>query len=159
MLHDGVLWLGLDGKLISVNYQSEIEKKKQKEIIQSGRKNLHSSLKVFETPVLHWETEKYRIRIDRLRDSKYRYAVWPVSKSQRDKPDLILNNGTKSFEGSGGNHSYHFTSGSYRYSCYVQILGLDYTPGWLIVYKNDEEILTEKVINVIKEDQERQISP
>jgi hypothetical protein len=62
-----------------------------------------------------------------------------------------LNNGEVVFEGTGGNHYYDFKKGVYLYRCDVTVLGADDSPpGDLIVYKNDKEILSQSVIEVIK---------
>ena len=68
----------------------------------------------------------------------------------KDKPDLVLRNGTVRLEGTGGNHTYQFKSGPYRYECVVTVLGEWGVPtGVLVVYKNDVEIMSQPVIKVL----------
>jgi hypothetical protein len=150
MFQNGVLWLDEDGKIIAVNYETEKGKRKRDILIEADRKNLHSSLQQFLEPVLEWRTKDFRIRIDRLTDDKYRYAVWPAQKGTTEKPDLVLNNGEVFFDGSGGNHHYDFVSGAYVYRCFVFVIGADDTPpGELEVYKHNKVILNQPVEKVI----------
>jgi hypothetical protein len=145
MLSNGLMWLDYDGKIIAVNYQSNVEKLNRKNIIEKDKKLLHKSLRVFKEPVLLWETKNYKIRIDNLGNNKYRYSSWNINKLQSEKPDLILNNGLVTFEGNAGNHFYEFKNGIYKYRCNVWELGANDTPkGELFIYKNDNEILYEK---------------
>jgi hypothetical protein len=147
MLQRGILWLEYDGKLTGTNYETETEKRKRTELINTERNTLHSSLQVYLEPVLEWKTKKYRIRIDDLGKYKYRYASWPVNKLPNDKPDLIINDGTCTPDGNGGNEIYEFKKGIYLYRCYVRKLrSWDEPPGRLEVYENEECILNEPVI-------------
>jgi hypothetical protein len=164
MLNSGILWLEYNGKLRSVNYESEIEKRKRLELIEADRKTLHSSLKVFIEPVLEWKTKKYQIRIDRLSEykmgehrniygDKYRYAAWSVNKLPGDEPDLIIYDGECIPDGNGGNHHYDFKKDVYLYRCYVGVLrSLHDPPGWLEVYKTEKCILKEPVITSSESD-------
>lgn len=70
MLHNGDIWLDDNGKLMSVNYQSEYEARKRKDIISADKAMLHKSLKVFEDHVFIMETETYLIRVDNLGNDK-----------------------------------------------------------------------------------------
>jgi hypothetical protein len=147
MLKNGMLWLDTRGKLISVNYESEVEKIKRLTLIEAEKKKLHFSLQTFLEPVLEWKTKNYHIRIDKLAEWKYRYAVWPVDKAPSEKPDLILNNGEYIPDGGGTN--YDFKNGVYKYSCVVIHIGTEQDPpGYLEVYKNEKLILSEPVVEV-----------
>ena len=74
--------------------------------------------------------------------------MWSSDKRPNDKPDMVLFNGDITFEGSGGNHHYTFKNGRYSYILHVTIIGCDTSPpGWLEVYKNDEQLLKESVIS------------
>ncbi len=80
----------------------------------------------------------------------YRYASWAKGKALGDKPDLVLKNGTVRVEGTGGNYTYQFKSGLFRYECVVTALGERGVPtGVLVVYKNDVEIMSQPVIKVL----------
>ena len=147
MLGSGVVWLDFDGKIIAINYQTPVEAKLKAELIAKQQTALHSSVSEFVSPALSWETAKFTIRVDDMGNSQYRYAAWAKGKALSEKPDLVLNKGKLVFDGSGGNHSYQFRSGPYQYYCYVTVLGGSDSPlGELVVFKNDQEILTQAVI-------------
>lgn len=147
MLGSGVVWLDFDGKIIAINYQTPVEAKLKAELIAKQQTALHPSVSEFVSPALSWETAKFTIRVDDMGNSQYRYAAWAKGKALSEKPDLVLNKGKLVFDGSGGNHSYQFRSGPYQYYCYVTVLGGSDSPlGELVVFKNDQEILTQAVI-------------
>jgi hypothetical protein len=145
MLDNGVVWIeSYDGKITAVNYQSNFEKKLKKDLIEKERESVHTSLKAFESPIYKIKTKKYLIRIDKLSDSKYRYASWKIGEQESSKPDLILKNGQLEFEGSGGNSVITFSNGNYKYKVYRNIIGEDNSPDiTLEVEKNGQTILTE----------------
>lgn len=151
MLLNGIVWLDTNGRLICVNYESRYEHDKRISIINQEKSHLNESIKDFKEPIFVWETQKFKIRVDKLDNDTYRYASWKISKRQNEKPDLILTNGEVVFNGSGGNHEYLFKSGAFEYKCHVIVLGNTASPpGYLIVTKNDTEILKEKVIKNIR---------
>lgn len=135
MLNNGDVWIDEDGKLTAINYQSEIETQKKKEVIKADRENLHESLKKFDKPVCSIETENYKIRIDDLGDNKFRYASWEIGHSMSDKPDLIITNGFLQVDGSMGNHFYAFSSGNHIYQCWIWAFD-DKEPATLLIYKD-----------------------
>ena len=150
MFRDGILWLDDNGKITSINYLTEQAKSERARLIDSERKKLHSSLRQFIEPVLEWKTKDYRVRIDRINESKFRYAAWSALKITTEKPDIILENGTLFFDGSGGNHYYDFRTGVYLYRCLVNEIGTEDTPpGELEVYKNNKVILRQPATEVI----------
>ena len=150
MLSRGVLWLDETGKIFSINYQSDAEKEIKSLLIAKQKITLHSSVSVYKKPILEWKTNKFRIRIDDLGDYNYRYSAWSVEKTSRDKPDIVLEKGEISFDGSGGNHSYTFMNGKYKYLCYVAVLGnSESSLGSLEVFRGDELILSERVLEVL----------
>jgi len=151
MLFRGILWLDTNGRLIGVNYESKYEHDNRISIINQEKSHLYESIKDFKEPIFVWETQKFRIRVDILENNTYRYASWKISKGQNEKPDLIITNGEIVFNGNGGNHEYLFKSGAFEYKCHVIVLGNTASPpGYLIVTKNDTEILKEKVIKNIR---------
>ena len=144
MLHQGEVWVDLQGTIIAINYQSQTEGTLRKRLIETDKKQLHPSLAVFTKPVYLLETSKFRIRIDEINAGKFRYASWPIAKSMRDKPDLVLNNGQWIFEGSGGNHRIEFKNAGYVYVCSIITLGAtDSPPAELTIYKGEKEILSQ----------------
>lgn len=145
MLFNGEVWLDYDGRLIAVNYLSEFEIKKKDELINLDKSQLHESIKEFKAPVHVLETTMYRIRIDDLGESNYRYAAWRLESKMSDKPDIIIKNGEYKPNGSGGNHSFEFHNGEYTYKCAIIVLGEDDSPpAYLTIYKNDKEILAQE---------------
>ena len=131
MFNDGDIWFNYamensrksnyDWHLIlSVNYHSEYEKNRIFELKELERDQLHESLKTdFFNPILIMETERFRIRIDKLNRANYRYASWSINKEMSEEPDLILLEGKRISDGTGGNHYYRFDNGNYSYFCFI----------------------------------------
>jgi|SRR5690554_458060 len=93
------------------------------------------------------QTTKYKIRIDNLGNGNYTYTAWPASSAMNDTPNIVIKNGKRYKDGSGGNHYYIFTNGIYKYECWINVLGTDETPpANLLVYKNDDLILSQDAI-------------
>jgi len=123
MFENGILWIeSYSGRIIAVNYQSEFEKKRKADLIAKEKKDLHISLKNFESPTYRIKTKNYLIRIDRLSNNKYRYASWKTGEKESSKPDIILSNGEIEFLGSGGNHIIVFKNKNYTYKIYRDVL-------------------------------------
>ena len=121
MLDNGTVWMesSFEGRIIAVNYMSNIEKELRKELIKKEKRSLHSSLRDFESPKYKVITEDYLIRIDKLTNGKYRYASWDINKKESLKPDLILENGEFEYQGSGGNHTITFLNKNYQYKIFM----------------------------------------
>ncbi len=150
MLGSGEVWLDFDGKVIGINHQTAQAAKRKAELVAKQKSDLYPSLREYKRPELMWQTEKFTIRIDELGDGRYRYASWAKGKALSDKPDLVLKNGTVRVEGTGGNHTFQFTSGPYRYECAVTVLGEQgMPPGELVVYQNEVAIMHQPVIKVL----------
>ncbi|WP_323059437.1 hypothetical protein [Aeromonas hydrophila] len=150
MLGSGEVWLDFDGKVIGINHQTAQAAKRKAELVAKQKSDLYPGLREYLRPELMWQTEKFTIRIDELGDGRYRYASWAKGKALSDKPDLVLSNGTVRVEGTGGNHTYLFTSGPYRYECAVTVLGeRGMPPGELVVYQNEVAIMHQPVIKVL----------
>lgn len=93
------------------------------------------------------QTTKYKIRIDKLGNDNYTYTAWPASSSMNDTPNIVIKNGKRYEDGSGGNHYYTFMNGVYKYECWINVLGTDETPpANLLVYKKNDLILKEDVV-------------
>jgi hypothetical protein len=144
MLKHGALWLDSEGNLLAINYESEIEETERLKLIEVDRSNLHESLREFERPLYVFETSKFKIHIDQLKDGSYRYSSWGVKESVSTKPNLVIKNGNWTPDGSGGNNYYTFKNGDYTYQLYIIIIGTDTSPpAELSVYKNKAEILNQ----------------
>ncbi len=144
MLNNGILWLDYDGRLISVNYQSNYERDERAKLIEMDKDKIYRSLKDFEEPILIMETKQNKIRIDKLKNGKYRYASWSINSKMSKKPDIVIKDGNWIPEGSGGNHRYEFINDNYKYECIINVLRTNDTPpAELVIYRNDKEILNE----------------
>ena len=145
MLDDGVIWMSSsDGIITAVNYQSAFEKKLRSDLTAKEKENLHISLKTFENPTYKIKTKTSLIRIDELKDNKYRYASWKIGEDESSKPDIIIDNGELEFEGSGGNNVITFIKNNFTYKIYRNLMGEENSPDiTLEVEKYDEIILTE----------------
>lgn len=151
MLGQGDIWIDTTGKIIAINYQSQVEKDLKNKLISSEKVKLHPSIATFIAPVYVLETSKFRIRIDDLGNDNYRYASWSIKKPMSEKPDLIITNGKWISDGSGGNSHYDFKKGAYLYECYIIVIGTsDSPPALLTISQNDKEILNQDAKIVTK---------
>ncbi len=143
-MHSGNIWLNYDGQISAINYKSPatkvlIEQQKNASILW-----LHSSVKEFDRNIINSSTKDYYIRIDRQADNSMRYAAWENNKSTLEEPSLVLKEGKKIYEGSGGNHKYVFINEDYKYIFYVTVLG-KVNDMYLEVYKSNTRILRQRV--------------
>lgn len=147
MFMNGDLWIAEDGKLEAVNYQSPAEKKKRAQIIAADRAVIYKTLRNYKEPTCMLETTKYRIRVDKMPNGKYRYTSWPISGKISDRPSLVIQNGTVEFDGNGGNHTFHFRLADHTYDCDIIFMGeKDSPPAALTVKKGDITILEQRAI-------------
>lgn len=146
MLDNGIVWLGYtDAVITAVNYQSDLEKKLREALIIKDKENLHPSLKTLVSPTYKIQTKKYHIRIDELTNYKYRYASWKMGEKESSKPDIVLTDGEKVFEGSGGNHVFTFVNEHYTYKVYRTMVENPKMPEIrLYIIKDGKEILKEE---------------
>lgn len=151
MLGQGDIWMDTNGKIITINYQSQAEKDLKTKLISSEKGKLHPSISTFKAPVYILETSKFRIRIDDLGNDNYRYASWSIKNPMSQKPDLILTNGKWISDGSGGNSHYEFKKDAYLYECYIIVIGTDDSPpAYLSISQNGKEILNQNAKIVTK---------
>jgi hypothetical protein len=149
MLYNGDLWMDTDGRLITINYQSKAESNMRNKIMESEKKTLHPSIANYKNPNYILETDKFKIRIDEISPNNYRYASWNIKQGMSEKPDLIINNGTWTPDGSGGNSYFTFKNGEYTYECDIIKIGEDDSPPAIFtIYKGEKEILSQKVKNL-----------
>jgi len=149
MLNQGTLWIDTDGKIISINYQSQAEKDLSNKLIAAEKAKLHPSIAKFKAPEYILETSKFRIRIDDLGNNNYRYASWSIKQKMSEKPDLVITNGKWIPDGSGGNSYFDFKKGDYLYRCYIIVLGTnDSPPATLTIFQNNKKILAQNAIVV-----------
>ncbi|MHC5068680.1 MAG: hypothetical protein ACYTF0_08830 [Planctomycetota bacterium] len=119
MFEDGRVWLNDSGTVEAFNEVAPWEERLSELIGTAEREALHASLRDAEKPILEAAADNRRVRIDHLADGSYRYAVWDGDALDRgivaQKPSLVLRNGERRSEGSGGYLTYVFTNGDYRY--------------------------------------------
>jgi len=151
MLGQGDIWMDTTGKVITINYQSQVEKDLKNKLIAGEKGKLHPSIATFRAPVYVLETSKFRVRIDDLGNDNYRYASWSIKKPMSQKPDLIITNGKWISDGSGGNSHYEFKKDAYLYECYIIVIGTDDSPpAYLSISQNGKEILNQNAKIVTK---------
>ena len=137
------VWVDDDGNIIAVNYQSAKEKILLAAAIKADKSQLPASLQKFKKPVYLIFTKNYKIRIDETADGVYRYAAWKI-KSRKTLPDIVIENGTWEFQGSGGNHTVTFTNNGYTYIVSVFVINAADEPDASIeVIQQEKAILTE----------------
>lgn len=132
MLDNGLIWIDDEGFITAVNYQSNLEKQMEAQLIAQQKAHLHSSIKSLERPVYRIQTKHYFIRIDKLGEGQYRYASWKSGNAESCRPAMVLSAGTMVIQGSGGNHSFTFTNGNYSYTVYRNIIGEDDAPDFTL---------------------------
>ena len=75
------------------------------------------------------------------KENGYRYACWRAGSDFKDKPSLVLYDGTLELEGSMMLFRYSFSNKIYDYI-------IDQSLDCLLVYKNGELILEDEIIAV-----------
>ncbi len=148
MFNNGKLWLDTDGKLIRLNYQTEVEKTQQNELIEADRATLPISLRNYEYPVLSFDTDDLHVRIDKLNDGNYRYMSWIISSKLIDvNAYTISENGILENHGSGGNHSYSFTVDDLTFVIPIHVMAAESSPpAEILIYQGENLLLTEAAV-------------
>ena len=128
--------------LIDSKHKEDLDIKKLKQIIWQ-------ELKDFKTFKVCMKTKKFTIWIDQIEDGSYRYASWSKSKTIDEKPDIIIKNGSVTYEGSARNHWYTFKNADVKYICDINVLGKANDEAFLIVQLGETTILnqTAKIIS------------
>jgi hypothetical protein len=143
MLYDGALWIDDKANIMTVNYQSAKEKELLVNAIKADKNQLPKALQDYEKPIYLFYTKNYKIRIDETKEGIYRYASWKF-KNVKSDPDIIIPNGNREFQGSGGNHVITFNNDGYTYTVSINILGTVGTSNaTLEVSKHNKTLLTE----------------
>lgn len=141
MFLDGQIWLDKNGYIEAVNYQSKFEENRLRKLIKAEKKGLYQSIRNFEYPVFVLETSKFRIRIDQLKDFKFRYASWSINKKMSEKPDLILFNCETMDGGTYVDQSFVFSNKNYEYECWINSTGLVDAPQAYLKVSKDSKII------------------
>ena len=113
-----------DGKIIWIKDSEEL-KQYRKDYIEKEKQIIHPSLKNYNYNIYTLETKDWLIRIDDMeglykqviidKDYKeiYRFAAWRIGKTISDKPDIVINHGTKNEPFRWEGHKYTFISSEY----------------------------------------------
>lgn len=146
MFDNGKLWLDEKGMIVSIHFETVKEKQLLDQAIKTDKLSLPKSLQNFEKPVYVISTKNYKIRIDQVKDGKYRYVAWK-KKNPKIEADLVIENGVWNWDGTGGNHTITFLNEGHSYIISVNNIGAEETPEvQLEVKKSDKVILTENGI-------------
>lgn len=144
MLNRGMVWIDESGKVTGINYQTQKEAAKRAALIAADKATLNPAIRDFKAPVMAFETEKYRVRIDDMGDDEFRYTSWSLQQPKGDAPELIVMDGKFKWEGSGGNHHFLFENRDYTYKVEVTRMGKERQPPTLIITKGDKTILSQR---------------
>lgn len=142
MFLSGLIWLNNDGKLIALNLKTPRQKQLATDIKKADLQTLHPTLKEFKRNLYKFKTSQGLGRIDELNANsqtshKFRFSFWNQGHDFAGPPDTVLN-GSKTFDGNGGNHYYEFKNDEDTYSFYVTLVGSDLAPPYeLRVYKGN----------------------
>lgn len=150
MFKSGALWLdyGYGGnydRLSYVNYMSKAEQDIWDMLLEADKRSLHESVRNFSEPLLKLTTDKFKIRIDILDDGNLRYASWPIDNDTSEKPDLVIEDGKRTWEIQGigrsstGDNFYFVNNGLLYFLC-MGWHSDDDGLGWLEVLKIDEDL-------------------
>ena len=95
------------------------------DLVQKSRAALHPSIRDFQQPVLLMTAGKYLVRIDAMREGKFRYACWDKGTDQSIKPALVLYDGE--LFSTPYYTSYTFENAGYEYYIQEGAIECDFT--------------------------------
>lgn len=110
-------------------------------------RRLHKSLSDYEHLESYFKTKAHTVRIDSVRNGRYRYVAWNNPSDMSKKPDLVILNGSKN-EKTG---LYTFSNNGFTYQCKIEETikndgGYDILNKYLVISKNGKIIQKEKVL-------------
>jgi hypothetical protein len=144
MFDHGKLWLRDSGELFACNAHGEREQQHRARVVAADRAGLHPSLRNHEEPVLCWQTEDFRVRVDRMRNGSLRYASWRRAASKDAQPDLVLHGGDREIQGTARNESLTWTNGDYVYACRITHVGPDDAPPFeLAAWRGEQQLVAQ----------------
>ena len=139
-----------DGKIIWIKDSKELAQYR-KEYIEKEKQTIHPSLKNYNYNLYTMETKDWLIRIDDMKGlykqvipdenykDNYRFAAWKKGKTISDKPDIVIEHGTKNDPLRWEGDKYTFISSEY----YCTFTDESWTPRpidaqdyYLYLYKN-----------------------
>lgn len=136
-----------ENKSIQPKVENKFEEEIKNDSKPSEKNKIHTSLHNFERHTYKIKTEDFLIRIDELSNNKFRYASWEIGKSESSKPDIILNNGVREYQGSGGNHTISFSNGDYNYIVHRNLIAEDGFPDFTIEVEHNNQIILSQAGN------------
>lgn len=139
-LSNGDLWLDHAGRIMAVNYSSAQELELLRLLHQETENKIHTTVQNWKRNILVCQSDEFLIRIDLLEDNQLRYISWSKTKNISEKPDLVLFNGKRDFQGTMGGVTYTFEDGDWTYTIdRVQLAESEDQLGlYLRVYQNDQ---------------------
>lgn len=142
-LHGKTLWITLALLLVTllclpiVRYLSASK--------EDSQEYLYPGISVFERNIAIYKTETHTLRIDILKNGKYRYASWKDSDSMSGKPSIILEGGYYLQD----SHVYIFRNGAYEYIVGEKTNNKEqtYTKSDSLTVEVNGQILTQELLN------------
>jgi hypothetical protein len=144
MLNRGQVWLDDSGRVTGINYQTQKEAAKRAALIAADKAALNPAIRDFKEPVMVFQTDKYRIRIDDMGNDEFRYTSWTLNEKVSDVPELTIPDGKFIWDGSGGNHHFLFENKSYTYKVEVTRIGKEKQPPTLTITQGNKTILSQR---------------
>jgi hypothetical protein len=118
---DGDLWMSVEGKVNTINYQSKAEQNLAAMLTKEECSNLHPSINQWKHNMYKCMTDKYLVRVDET-DEDIRLVLWNRPNFWKNKPDLILTNGKQELY-SSGNEEITFNNNGWTYLVSNTIVG------------------------------------
>jgi hypothetical protein len=110
----GDMWIDQNGKILSLNYSSAAERERQQRMTDSIKKLMNPEVNSFKANIKVCSSDKHLVRIDAT-DKGIRYVSWRNGDKISDRPEVILNDGVISFEGTQGGMVWTFKDGDWVY--------------------------------------------
>lgn len=114
-LFNGDLWMDYDGRIVSVNYSSEAEKKLHKMLEAEEAKKLHKSVRDYDSNIMNCRCGNDLVRLDYMDDGEVRFALWWNGAEMSTEPGVLVKGGVTEAHGSMGGVVYKFSGGEYDY--------------------------------------------
>lgn len=142
---NGLIWFNdPSSKVVSINYNSEAEKKDQIKLEEYVRNGMHPILKNYTYNYFLGRTEEGLIRIDDT-EKGLRYASWYGEQTMIDEPDFILWNGVSEKQGTAGGWTTTFDKVDTQYILDQVDMCEDSDDCGLFLVIKDEGIITSKL--------------
>lgn len=148
-IENGDIWIDDSGIILAINYSSGKEKKLKQQISEKIKKEMYPSVRNWDQNILVCESSKYLFRIDYVGDS-IRFVAWRAEKKMSEKPDIILNDGSSTPQGTMGGWIWTFKDSDNEYIVEDNEMCPDDAPedcGYFLILKHkDKEKYRDKCI-------------